>query len=193
MLVFTGVVALVFFSGLLEAFQTIIRKPQQNWHLPFLSISIVDTTYSPMFQMAFLFQVVSVVVVGGAIIATDMLRCSIMAHLSCQFRILQNAFRSGKTYCDCSGRILMSFFFFFCWCRNVKKRAEYSRNSSKGKYVSLEECFDEVLDESINHHLEILELAARMEELCSMMVLIIFLSGVLQLCFMLYQASVVRI
>lgn len=75
--------------------------------------------------------------------------------------------------------------------RNVKRRAE-TLNKSKAKPRTVEECFEEVLGDSINHHLEILELAARMEELCSMIVLVIFLSGVLQLCFMLYQASVVR-
>lgn len=80
----------------------------------------------------------------------------------------------------------------FCF-RNAKQQAFELKQRLDDPSATLESCFSTVIGNSINHHLLILELAKELESLNSEMVLSIFLASVLQLCFMLYQTSLVNI
>lgn len=75
--------------------------------------------------------------------------------------------------------------------RNGRNRAVTMNESLVGREKSFDECFEIVMRDSIKHHLVILDLAMEMENLYNVILLFAFLISVMQLCFMLYSASLV--
>lgn len=61
--------------------------------MTFLPISIINTTYSPMFEIGFIFQHTSVVIAATLIMTTDILVVAIIGQLTCQFKILKTALK----------------------------------------------------------------------------------------------------
>lgn len=158
-------VSMVVFGGLIDSMKVIISSPREKWHLPFLNISLIDTSYTPVFAGAYFYQLFCIVAVAAQIAATDVLRTAIMAHLSVQLNILQNSLR------------------------NMKQQVLYLEKS-KGQGSSLV-YFKNILNTTVNHHMEIFELGKEIEACCSTVVPIIMLSSVMQLCFLMYQTSLI--
>lgn len=64
-----------------------------KWEMPYGSISIIDLTVSPNYELAWIYQVISVCAFCLMISSIDLIIAGVMAHISTQCKILQNSLR----------------------------------------------------------------------------------------------------
>lgn len=92
-IIFASCILVVYMAFVADMVNMFIFKPREEWKMPILPITIIDVTYSPMFELALIYQNVSVTFAATFILATDILLVSIVSNLSCQFKLLKAAFK----------------------------------------------------------------------------------------------------
>nr|QBB72944.1 odorant receptor [Protaetia brevitarsis] len=153
------------FTAAVTFIKSRVFDPKEEWQYPYVPITIIKTTDSPLFEMVGVYEVIWVSLYAGLLITTDILLVTILAHLTIQFMILNNAFKTIRT--------------------RSKRMNQNADGTDENEGVIL----SKLLGEYIEHHLRVLELAEEMEELCNMVYLLIFTSSVILLCFLLFQMS----
>lgn len=84
---------MVYIVGMTDTLIAYFTQPTEKWSMPYVPITIVDTTKSPMFELGVLYEGVFIFFAAAYILGSDMLRVCFMGHISCQFRILQNTLK----------------------------------------------------------------------------------------------------
>nr|QBB72988.1 odorant receptor [Protaetia brevitarsis] len=165
MIAYSTLLVTALWSGAVSFLNSRIFNEKSEWRYPFVPIMIIDTTNSPYFELAGIYQTFWISFYGLLIVTADIVLTIILAHLSTQFKILNNAFKSIRM--------------------RSRKMNELAGGDSRNEGIIL----SKILGEYIEHHLRVFELAAQMEELCHLMILAELSGSVLTLCFILYQVS----
>lgn len=169
MVLYFLVVSVAIVSGAITFTKSRLFSDKPNWKYPYTAITIFNTEDSPLFEMAGIYEIVCVSLYATIIATTYVLLSTILAHLSIQFKILCNAFKTARI------------------------RAKRLNSQNGGNEEEEGQVLSRILGEYIDHHLRIFNLASDMEELCNLMFLVVMLASVLLLCFLLYQVSLVPI
>ncbi|KAB0797232.1 hypothetical protein PPYR_08226 [Photinus pyralis] len=158
---------------------TIIKRVSSNdfrdWEFAYGPITILNITYSPNYEISLCYQNLSIIWIGYHFVTADLLVADILVHISFQFKMLQNSFR----------RIVSN---------SLAKQVEDKCGPVKicdptGQPIVQWKYLNQTLKETIRYHMAILDMADEMEELCSGLLLFVFISTLGMLCFIIYRAS----
>ncbi|GJQ81915.1 hypothetical protein Trydic_g20383 [Trypoxylus dichotomus] len=169
LVIYFTVVSVTIVSGAIIFLKSRIFDDKSNWRYPYVPITIINTEDSPLFELVGIYEVTCVLLYAAIIATTYVLLSTILAHLSVQFKILNNAFRS------------------------IRARAKDINDLHGGDEDNENKILSQLLGKYIDHHLSVLNLAAEMEQLCNWMFLVVMLASVILLCFLLYQVSLVSV
>ncbi|KAK4887790.1 hypothetical protein RN001_004061 [Aquatica leii] len=163
MWVYAWSIIVVVCLGLTSSIQTRFSKPPEMWRLPFSYISFVDISYSPSFELTFLYQITGIFMITLCVYTSDVTIIAIIAQASAQLKILEN---SVRTYIQ----------------RGLKRQ--------KILKLTDEACVDLTLKETIyNHHHAILDTVDTIESLGRYLALCVFLANLVLLCLLMYKTS----
>ncbi|XP_031339009.1 odorant receptor Or2-like [Photinus pyralis] len=140
-----------------------ITQRSEMWKMPFSLITIVDTSYTPAFEIAVVFQCWGVFLITVCTVGVDVLIVSIIAQISAQVKILENAIR---TYIE----------------RGIKDAEKNNLTSEQSVHNTLRETI-------FSHHLTLLDTVSKVEDMCCYLILCIFVSNSTLLCLLLYKSS----
>ncbi|KAF5286796.1 hypothetical protein FQR65_LT02214 [Abscondita terminalis] len=161
---------------------TIVRRitssDYHDWEFAYGPITILNITYSPNYEITLLYQNLSIIWIGYHFVTADLLVADILVHISFQFKMLQNNFKrilpiALKKQQTEENSLLQS----------TLERKELLSSSIKWEYLK------KSLEETVTYHLEILNMAGEIEELCNGLLLFVFMSTLGMLCFIIYRAS----
>ncbi|KAF5308087.1 hypothetical protein FQR65_LT00629 [Abscondita terminalis] len=159
---YTASMYLVLGLGMTTSLKTRFTKPSEMWHLPFCTISWVDTHTSPFWEICYIYQGMGIFMITLSVYTSDVTVIAIIAQASAQLKILENAIR---TYVQ----------------RGLK---------NKNKKISDDASVDLTLKETIyDHHYAILDTIYTIEDLCCYLALCVFLANLVLLCLLMYKTS----
>lgn len=64
-----------------------------KWEMPYGTISVINTTVSPNYEIAWLYQIICVLCFSVMISSIDLIISGVMAHISTQCKMLQNSLK----------------------------------------------------------------------------------------------------
>ncbi|KAF5287478.1 hypothetical protein FQA39_LY04106 [Lamprigera yunnana] len=145
-----------------------------DWVLTYGPLSVLNITSSPNYEITLFYQNFSMSCCTILFTATDLLIASVLAHISYQFQILQNYMR-----------------------RLVKDTytTDFKGDESLGITVKTTlipwELLRKKQSQFIKYHIEIIDIARKMEEAFSVLLLLVYLGTIGLLCFEIYRGSMV--
>lgn len=167
-IVFGVTLLMTILMSVVEVLHSRLTQPEEGWTMGFAPMTVGDfQKHSPFFEISAVYQIFEVSVYAYIILTTYLLMSTIMGHISVQMKILANGMRSMRT------------------------RAEELAGGEKDNLDVVNKKMDILMRQSIEHHLQVLDLAAEMESLCSIMILSVFACSVVLMCFLLFFASLV--
>ncbi|KAK5644087.1 hypothetical protein RI129_007932 [Pyrocoelia pectoralis] len=146
--------------GVISSIVLRFTKPPEMWRLGFSYISIVDTSYTPVFEIAYVYQCCGIFMITLSVYSSDVTVVSIIAQITAQIKILENAIR---TYVERG-------------LKDTKKTSETAVNNV-------------LRDTILNHHVTLLDTVTTVEDLCCYLALCVFLANSVLLCLLMYKTS----
>ncbi|KAK5641382.1 hypothetical protein RI129_009929 [Pyrocoelia pectoralis] len=143
-----------------------------DWVLTYGPLTILDITRSPYYELTLFYQNFTMCCATILFTATDLLIASVLAHISFQFKILQNYLKRlvKDTY-------LVDF--------KGESKLEMTEAASKIPWKFLQKSYMKFL----SYHLSVIEIAREMEEAFSPLLLLVYLGTIGLLCFEIYRGS----
>ncbi|KAK5638613.1 hypothetical protein RI129_012908 [Pyrocoelia pectoralis] len=83
----------VVFAVLDSAYSRIKSDDYHNWKFEYSRVTIFNTTYSPNYELASFYQNASWFPIGWTFAVSDLLTVTVLAHITCQLKILQTFIR----------------------------------------------------------------------------------------------------
>ncbi|KAK5638845.1 hypothetical protein RI129_013140 [Pyrocoelia pectoralis] len=72
-----------------------ITLPSEEWRTPILDVTIINITYSINYEIAYIYEVLSVSLVSSTVCFTNVLITAILIDMSVQFRLFENYIRNS--------------------------------------------------------------------------------------------------
>ncbi|KAF2887608.1 hypothetical protein ILUMI_18565 [Ignelater luminosus] len=153
-----------------------------DWRFTYGKLTVLNVTYSPNYEISWFYQTFCIASVASHFTTIDLVTSGVLAHISCQFQILQNNIkRIVKNSKIAMLKETSSEDIPNAYCIDV----DGSKISWKHLHKSLKE--------TVEYHLAILDITKEMESLYRNLLLLVFLGTVGMLCFMVYCASLLDI
>ncbi|KAF5287591.1 hypothetical protein FQA39_LY15868 [Lamprigera yunnana] len=149
--------------GYLTSLKSRLTLPQEEWRLGFSYISIVDTSYTPMFEIAYVYQNMGIFMLTLSVYTSDITVIAIIAQACAQLKILEN---SVRTY--------------------IQRGLTTQRKAGLSDEASVTTTLKETI---YYHHHTILDTVNTIEELCCYLALCVFLANLVLLCLLMYKTS----
>lgn len=90
----TVITVTVIFALLDAAYSRMRSDDYHHWKFEYGRVTMFNTTYSPNYEIASLYQNISWFPIGWTFSISDLLTVTVLAHLTCQLKILQNSIRN---------------------------------------------------------------------------------------------------
>ncbi|KAF2895753.1 hypothetical protein ILUMI_10421 [Ignelater luminosus] len=157
-----------FYMALLYFYVTTITEriiksdDPSRWKLPISDVTVINITYSPNYEIAWMYQSCAVTIASSGFVMTDFLVAALLVDLTTQYKILR--MRMQRTF------------------QELAVTDDTSNLSWPHLHHLIKQC--------VTHHLSILKLTSDVEEVCSTLVFIGVIAGLSVTSFSIYYASV---
>uniref|UniRef100_A0A1Y1LDH0 Odorant receptor n=1 Tax=Photinus pyralis TaxID=7054 RepID=A0A1Y1LDH0_PHOPY len=158
---------------LFTLYRRIANSDPQRWVLAYGPLTILDTTKSPYYEITLFYQNFAMSCCTILFTATDLLIASVLAHISYQFKILQNYMTR-----------LVKDTYIVDYKGNPNVEMSKATPLIPWKYLQRSHV------KFLKYHLAVIDIAREMEEAFSTLLLLVYLGTIGLLCFEIYRGSV---
>ncbi|KAK4878144.1 hypothetical protein RN001_010650 [Aquatica leii] len=162
----------VIFALIDSGYSRIFNEDYHHWKFEYSKVTMFNTSYSPNYEIAMLYQNGSWFSIGWTFAISDLLTVTVLAHITCQLKILQVFIK----------KIIRN---------NYKAMAkdglfvDERRDASQIPYKYLQKS----LKEAVMYHLSVFDIANKIEDTFNVLVLVIVLSGIVLVGSLVYKLN----
>ncbi|KAK4887851.1 hypothetical protein RN001_004122 [Aquatica leii] len=153
-----------FYAGTLIV--RIVVKDPTKWILPISDFSLFNTSYSPNFEIAWLYHSIGPTMTASGFCITDFLIAALIIDITTQYKVLRITIKER-----------------FKVIQDLKDNSSISEET---KYQFLRQ----MVKDTVTHHLTLISLTNNIKTMCSSLLLITVISSISIMTFSLYYASV---
>ncbi|XP_031345781.1 uncharacterized protein LOC116172672 [Photinus pyralis] len=173
-IMYWAVVTITVVFALLDSIYWRIRSDDHHdWRFEYGRVTMFNTTYSPNYEVASFYQNLSWFPIGWTFATSDLLTVTVLAHITCQLKILQTFIR--KMIKNSRNRMEQDVI--------LGARAGTDASEIPWKYLR------PTLKEAVTYHLAVFDIANKIEENFNLLVLLIVLSGIVLIGSLLYKLN----
>ncbi|KAF5286590.1 hypothetical protein FQA39_LY16273 [Lamprigera yunnana] len=166
-----GVVTItVIFAVVDSAFSRITNDDYHNWKFEYSKVTMFNTSYSPNYEIASFYQNASWFPIGWTFAVSDLLTVTVLAHITCQLKILQ---------------VFITKIIENCYKWMEKDGLIVHKDASEIPYKYLRRA----LKEAVEYHLNVYDISKNIEDAFNVLILLIVLSGIILIGSLLYKLN----
>ncbi|KAF2879792.1 hypothetical protein ILUMI_26384, partial [Ignelater luminosus] len=162
----------------LTAIQRIRSDNYWDWVLPYGSVTVVNITYSPNFEMIYIYQIFCTCGCGACYVIVDMTTVTLLVHVTYQLKMLQNSIANiiNLSYKD--------------MLKDSKQSAVRTVNTNQANALVIPwKYLQKRLKQVVEYHISIIEVSEYYEDIFSGLFLISFASSLGTISLMIYHVS----
>ncbi|KAF5299814.1 hypothetical protein FQR65_LT09336 [Abscondita terminalis] len=168
-----GVVTVtVIFAVIDSIYSRIASDDYHDWKFEYGRVTMFNTSYSPNYEIASIYQNGSWFTVGWTFAISDLLTVTVLAHITCQLQILQVFIKKIISNCY----------------KEMKKdglTVHKHKDASQIPYKYLHR----FLKQAVEYHLSVFDLAKNIENTFNLLILVIVLSGIVLIGSLVYKLN----